>query len=293
MTGAIGIAGTGRMAQALGRLLLDAGHPVVAIGGRDPLRTARGAAFIGAPVRAVEIAGLPLAARRILVAVSDDAVRGVAATLAGAGMREGVVLHTSGAHGPDLLQPLRAAGIPAGVLHPLQTVASPERGVAALAGASFGVGGDAAAVQWAEEIAAAAHGTALRIAETGFASYHAGAVMASNAVVAALDAAVVLMGAAGVERDAALRAVGPLCLRSAQNTIEMGPEAALTGPVQRGDVETIRAHAAVLGECPAHVADLYRASARALVEISRRRGLGDASAAAIQAALDGAQGART
>jgi predicted short-subunit dehydrogenase-like oxidoreductase (DUF2520 family) len=80
-------------------------------------------------------------------------------------------------------------------------------------------------------------------------------------------------------------------VRSAQNTIEMGPEAALTGPVQRGEHETVHAHARALDACPPYVGDLYRASAAALVEISRRRGLSDAAATAIHAALK-AEGAR-
>jgi predicted short-subunit dehydrogenase-like oxidoreductase (DUF2520 family) len=198
-----------------------------------------------------------------------------------------VALHTSGARGPEALRALADAGVACGVLHPLQTVATPERGVTVLQGATYGIGGDAPALAWADAIVGSVNGRSLRIAPTGFASYHAGAVMASNAVVAALDAAVVLMGAAGVERGAALQAVGPLCLRSAQNTIELGPEAALTGPVQRGDAATIRSHVNALAGCPAHVANLYRASARALLEISRRRGLDQEAASAIHTALEG------
>jgi predicted short-subunit dehydrogenase-like oxidoreductase (DUF2520 family) len=110
--------------------------------------------------------------------------------------------------------------------------------------------------------------------------------MAGNAVIAAVDAAVALMRAAGVDAASALSAVGPLCVTSARNASEIGPDAALTGPVQRGDARTISRHVAALAGCPPHVADLYRASARALLAISRRRGLGDASARAIEQALE-------
>ena len=131
-----------------------------------------------------------------------------------------------------------------------------------------------------------AAGTPLRIRDNGFASYHAGAVMAGNAVIAAIDAAVVLLGAAGVERGDALRAIRPLCLTSAQNALELGPEAALTGPVQRGDAETVRTHSAALADSPRYVADLYRASGRALLDIARRRGLNEAAARAVELALE-------
>jgi predicted short-subunit dehydrogenase-like oxidoreductase (DUF2520 family) len=282
----IGIVGTGRVAQALGRLLFDAGEPVVAIAGRTAAHTSAAAAFIGPSVAAIGFADLPAVAGRLLVAIADDAIEDVAVALVAAGMQGGIALHTSGAHGPELLHALAAAGVSCGVLHPLQTVATAERGVAALRGATYGLGGDPDAARWAGDIVAIAGGTVLRVPADGFASYHAGAVMASNAVVAAVDAAIALMRAAGVDGTAALSAVGPLCVTSARNACEIGPEAALTGPVQRGDARTVGRHVAALAGCPPHVAGLYRASAHALLAISRRRGLDEASARAIEHALE-------
>lgn len=302
------IVGTGRVAQAFGRLMAEAGLPPVAVAGRTADHAQRAAAFIersgppdrlrqgsgaqagghnAAAVMPVLIRDVPALADHVLIAVADDAIEAVAEELAGGGMHAGVALHTSGAHSPQSLSALAAHGVSCGVLHPLQTVADPDRGVIALRGASFGIGGDAAAIEWAGQLVAAADGTPLRIREKGFASYHAGAVMAGNAVIAAIDAAVALLSAAGIDRPAALQALRPLCLTSAQNAFDMGPEAALTGPVQRGDAETIRAHVAALAACPRPVADLYRASARALVDIARRRGLPQASALAVERAIEG------
>jgi predicted short-subunit dehydrogenase-like oxidoreductase (DUF2520 family) len=282
----IGVVGTGRLGQALGRLLVEAGEPVIAVAGRTAAHTEAAAAFIGHSVAPVRIAQLPGMAGRILIAISDDAIEDVAGDLAASGARGGSALHTSGANGPQLLRALAAAGVSCGVLHPLQTIATADRGVTALRGATFGFGGDAEAARWAQQIVAIADGTPLRVPADGFASYHAGAVMASNAVVAAVDAAIALMRAAGVDGTAARRAVGPLCMTSARNASELGPEAALTGPVQRGDAGTVGRHVAALTGCPPYVGDLYRASARALLAISRRRGLSDASARAIEHALE-------
>lgn len=279
------IVGTGRVAQSLGRLMAQAGAPPVVIAGRTPDHARRAASFIGPAVRTARIRDVPGLADRILIAVVDAAIPSVVDDLSDGGMRGGIALHTSGAHGPHLLDALAVRGVSCGVLHPLQTVASPELGVEALKGASFGVGGDATAVEWAERIVEAVQGTSLRIRENGFASYHAGAVMAGNAVIAAIDAAVVLLAEAGVERREALRAIRPLCLTSAQNALEIGPEAALTGPVQRGDDETVRMHTAALAKSPRYVADLYRTSGRALLEIARRRGLSSESAQAVERAL--------
>jgi len=286
-SGRTAIVGTGRVAQALGRLLARAGMPPTVIAGRTPDHAQRAAAFVGPGVKTARIREIPRFADRVLIAVVDLAIPSVVDDLADGGMCSGVALHTSGAHGPRLLDALAVRGVSCGVLHPLQTIADPELGATALRGASFAVGGEAAAVEWAEEIVRTAGGTPLRIRENGFASYHAGAVMAGNAVIAAIDAAVELFGAAGVERQAALRALRPLCLTSAQNALELGPEAALTGPVQRGDADTVKAHMAALAQSPPYVGDLYRASGHALLEIAKRRGLSEASAQAVESALNG------
>ena len=285
-TASIAIVGTGRVAQAFGRLLTEAGTPPAAVAGRSTAHAGQAASFIGGGVQAVSIAEVPARAGRVLIAVSDDAIERVAENLAIAGMREGVALHTSGAHGPQLLKALAERSVSCGVLHPLQTIADPERGIAALRGASYGLGGSTAAIEWARELVAMAAGSALQISPQSFGAYHAGAVMASNAVIAAIDAAVVLFQAAGVDQRSALQAIRPLCLTSARNALDLGPEAALTGPVQRGDARTVRAHIAALAACPGYVSDLYRASTRALLDLARRRGLSEASAATVEAALD-------
>jgi predicted short-subunit dehydrogenase-like oxidoreductase (DUF2520 family) len=238
-------------------------------------------------VKALRIRDVPATADRVVIAVSDQAIGAAADELALGSFSLDVVLHTSGAHGPELLSVLAERGAACGVLHPLQTIADRSLGVKALRGASYGIGGDAAALEWSEQLVALAGGTALRIPPTGFASYHAGAVMASNAVVAVIDAAVTLLGNAGVDRMAALQAIRPLCLTSAGNALDLGPEAALTGPVQRGDAETIRIHRAALSGAPRYVADLYRAASRALLEIAKRRGLSETGARAVEMALDG------
>ncbi|MGB7219922.1 MAG: DUF2520 domain-containing protein, partial [Vicinamibacterales bacterium] len=203
----VAIIGAGAVAQALGRLISLRGGSVVALASRDRTRAERAAAFAGPAVRPVACADVPGLAGRVLIAVKDEGITPVAEELARAGMRRGVALHTCGARGPDALAPLRRAGVACGVLHPLQTVTTPEQGVSNLTGVTYGVAGDAAAIEWAEEIVALLDGRALRVAPECLSAYHAGAVMASNALVAVIDADVVLMGQAGVERQAALRAL--------------------------------------------------------------------------------------
>ena len=279
----IGIAGTGRVAQALGRLLRERGEPVVAVAGRSPGHTARAAEFIG--VAAVLPRQLPERAGRILIAVSDTAVAAVAHTLAQAGWNQGVALHTCGARGPEVLESLARAGVACGVLHPLQTVATPEAGVNALPGSALAVSGDPAAVAWAERSVKVLGGTALHVAPDSMALYHAAAVMASNYVAGLIDAAAILMRAAGIDEKTALDALGPLVYAGVANALALGPEKALTGPIERGDADTVRRHLRSLAAAPPSVDGLYRSAGLHVLEVARRRGLAEAKAREIEALL--------
>ena len=279
----IGIAGTGRVAQALGRLLRLRGEPVVAVAGRNREHTARAAEFIG--VEAVSPRQLPERAGRILIAVSDTAVAAVAHRLAETGWDRGVALHTCGSRGPEILGPLARAGVACGVLHPLQTVVTPEAGVNALPGSTFAVSGDPDAVAWAERIVKLLGGTALHVAPDALPLYHAAAVMASNYVAGLLDAAAILMRAAGIDEKTALDALGPLVYAGVANALALGPEKALTGPIERGDADTVRRHLPSLAAAPRSVEGLYRAAGLHVLEVARRRGLAEAKAREIEALL--------
>jgi len=267
----IGIAGTGRLAQALGRLLRQAGCPVTAIAGRDPVRAQQAAAFVG--VRSVTLAELARVASRWLIAVRDEALATVAAELARAGARTGIALHTSGVRGPEALAPLADSGVSCGALHPLQTVATPEQGVHALRGSAFAITAEGAAADWAEQIVHAAGGWTLRIPAPRRAAYHAAAVLASNCLVGLLDAAVSLMSVAGIEPHEALRALAPLVRASCENALALGPAAALTGPVRRGDLETVSLHWQALADAPPTVREIYRVCSLHLIALARLGGL--------------------
>jgi predicted short-subunit dehydrogenase-like oxidoreductase (DUF2520 family) len=97
--------------------------------------------------------------------------------------------------------------------------------------------------------------------------------MASNFIVGLLDAAAVLLRTAGLGEPEALRALAPLARASLDNTLALGPAEALTGPIQRGDIETVAAHWRALADTPEPVRELYRAGARALLSVALRRGL--------------------
>ena len=275
----------GRVAQTLGRLLSENGRPVAAIAGRNPERTALAALFIGGRTTPVTIEELPALSSHVLIAVSDRGVEPVAEILAKSGFRCGVALHTCGAKGPQALAVLENQGISCGALHPIQSFASAEQGVASVVGSSFGIDGNPEALRWASSIVALMGGRSLRISPQHRGLYHAAAVMASSYIAALIYAAVAILAAAGVERSTALMALAPLVRTSGESSLDLGPVEALTGPIERGDNATVLAHLEDLRSLPDPVRRLYCSAGELVVQMASLRGLQDAKAAEIQEML--------
>jgi predicted short-subunit dehydrogenase-like oxidoreductase (DUF2520 family) len=283
----IAIAGAGPVAQALGRALRERGVEIACIASRNPLRAEAAAAFLGGGCLPVAYSAVPSHASHVLVAVSDRAIAPVAEELARDQGRLRIALHTCGSYGPEALAPLQAVGVSCGGIHPLQTIRDASQGADSLRGAAFAICGDAAAANWAEEIAALLGGAVLRIAPGARHLYHAAAVMAGNYVTALLDCAEQLLLLAGVPPEDALRALVPLVRTSVDNAVRLGAVEALTGPVMRGDAATVGEHVRALRDAQESIGELYRAAGLHALRMAGQRGLGGEEAASVRQALLG------
>jgi predicted short-subunit dehydrogenase-like oxidoreductase (DUF2520 family) len=272
------------MAKALGALMVRRGVEVRAIGGRCGRSAEEARRFTGAE-RSVRLRELPRYARCIVIAVTDGAIPEVAAEIVEGGLENGIVLHTSGAAGPEALDVLRNVGNSIGVLHPLQTVPSAERGAETLPGATYAFAGDEEAAAWASELVAKFGGSELRVDPKFWQQYHAGAVMACNYQMTLMDAALELMAMAGIGREAALDALGPILRATTENILKLGPESALTGPIRRGDVGTIRRHLAAVENTSPETKKLYVAAGLRTVAVAERAGLNESSAREVEKVL--------
>jgi len=220
----------------------------------------------------------------VILAVRDDAIRPLAGALADAGAVEGrqVVLHLSGVHGQEALGPLVGSRAALGSLHPLQTISEPERAAERLKGAWAAVEGMPRAVEVAERLAQDLGLRPFRIPSQAKPMYHAGAVFASNYFVVVEAVAQRLLRHAGLSDAEAWQALRPLVEGTLENLGQLGPLAALTGPVARGDEATIRRHVEALTRDDAA---LYRVLGRAALELAQKRGMDQATATRIAAAL--------
>ena len=226
----------------------------------------------------------------LFLTVPDDVLPEMAHALAAQGPApEGcAAFHCSGALSVEVLAPLHARGYHVGSLHPLQALAHPISGADRLRGSWFAVSGEPEALGVARRLVAELDGETLSIAVNRRPLYHAAAVVASNYLPVLLALAARLLVHAGAREEEAVPALLPLMRGTLENIGELGLAAALTGPIARGDVETVRLHLRTL---PEREARLYRELGREAVELADARGLDPDAVQSLREVLEGAVGA--
>lgn len=278
---AVAVLGTGRVGLTLARALVLSGTAVRLLG-----RSSR-AAGPGLPDVESDWGNALGAVRLLLIAVPDDAIADVAQRVATLGVvgDQHIVMHTSGLHGRSALAPLTPSGASLGSLHPLQAFASAVDGGELLRGVPAIVEGDPRAVSVAQALAVSlGMGTVLELPASGKVKYHAAAVVASNYLVVLAEMAERLAHEAGAGAGAAAL-FHPIMQRTLARIAEQGSEAALTGPIRRGDIGTVSAHLAVLrGNDRA----AYIALGREALALARRGGLDPSAAADLDALFSAA-----
>ena len=279
--GAVGLIGPGRAGTGLALALVKAGW-TVHLAGRKKKRVPQPLDLT--VTRDTEAPAWTSQVGVVVLAVRDDAIRDLAETLARsrAITASHVVLHLSGVLGQEALGPLVSTRAALGSLHPLQTISDPERAPERLKGSWAAVEGMPRAVDTAEQIAKDLGMRPFRLMGKAKAIYHAGAVFASNYFVVVQAVAQRLLRHAGLSDADAWQALRPLVEGTLENLVAEGPPAALTGPVARGDGETVRRH---LESLTFDDAVLYRALGRAALELAQKRGMDERTAGRVADAL--------
>jgi predicted short-subunit dehydrogenase-like oxidoreductase (DUF2520 family) len=224
----VGIVGAGRVGAALAAALRESGAEVEGPAGRGER---------------------PTGCDAIVLCVPDAEIAAAAEAVTAAAPLVG---HTSGA---TPLSALAHAGVPAFGLHPLQSFAHP--GVR-FEGAGAAVAGTTPeALAFATALAERLGMNPFEIEDDGRAAYHAAASMASNFLVTLEASAEAIAAGAGLGRDEARALLMPLVRQTVENVATLGPEAALTGPVARGDEATVAAQRAAIEEAAPQLLDLF------------------------------------
>ena len=258
------ILGAGRAGRSLARALRAGGVSIAGLHGRHA--SEREGITAGPPPKSLGSAPC------ILVTVRDAQLEGALGTLASASLAPGaIVLHASGSADPAGLTALRRTGHPCGTFHPLVALSDPEHAPQTLRGAWIGIDGDDAARRLSERLAAAVGANVLYIPPGEKARYHAAAVFASNFPTVLMCLAEELLREVGIAPEVARQALHPLFASAVENLRGGAGAGALTGPIVRGDADTIARHLEALRDHP-DTLDAYRALSRAALRWVREAG---------------------
>lgn len=245
----ITIVGAGRLGTALARRLSEAGYSAKTLT-RKSMRVRR------------------LDAQVMWFCVPDSEIARVADTFSQFEWRGKYAFHSSGVLSSDALTSLRDAGARVASVHPLMTFV---KGPAPdLSGAPFAIEGDPSAVRVARGIARNLGGQAVAIKNRDKVAYHAFATMICPLLVSLLAASEKAAALAGIPAADSRGRMLPILRQTLRNYEKLGPAKAFSGPIARGDVETIRAHMQALAKAPA-AKKAYAALARAALDFLPNR----------------------
>ena len=260
MKGEFAIIGAGRLGRTLGRLLALRDYRPAGLSCRT-LRSARQARdFIGGGEPTTSNVQAAARVPLVLIATPDREIVPVARDLARGRLSwtGRIVVHTSGAISSAALDPLKRRGALVASVHPLASIAAPRPDLD-LQGTPFALEGDPGAVRQLRRLIVEVGGTPVTIPRQAKALYHLIACILSNDLVALLAGGFEAARGLGLGARQAARLYLPLIRGTVENVARLGPVRALTGPVSRGDVATLRLHGEALRTLPAEVRRVHRA----------------------------------
>ena len=260
----IGVVGAGRVGAVLAAALRAAGHEITGAAGESPASRTRLETLLPG-VRADKPTAVSRSCDLLLLTVPDDMLSNVVTMLAASGaIRSGQqVVHTSGKHGVAVLEPAARVGATVLAMHPAMTFTGTDVDLDRLPGCVYGVTAGPGARALAESLVTDLRGTVAWVEEERRALYHAGLAHGANHLVTLVAQALELLAESGAADPAAT--LRPLLTAALDNALSFG-DAALTGPIVRGDVETVRAHVRELAATSPATLATYVAMARATAD---------------------------
>ncbi|WP_114424459.1 Rossmann-like and DUF2520 domain-containing protein [Nocardioides houyundeii] len=260
----VGVVGAGRVGAVLSAALRAAGHDIVAAAGESDASRSRIAALLpGVPVEKPSVVARDC--DLLLLTVPDDMLGNVVSMLAASGaLHEGqYVAHTSGRHGLAVLDQAVAVGARPIALHPAMTFTGTAVDLPRLTGCVFGVTAGGAERELTESLVADLGGRPMWVPEDRRTLYHAGLAHGANHLVTLVAEAMEMLRAAGADDPAGT--LRPLMTAALDNALAEG-DAALTGPIVRGDVQTVAAHLAEIEAAAPQTLASYVAMARSTLD---------------------------
>lgn len=271
----ISFIGCGRVGRTLARALREAGYEIGVIVCKNPKNVQSALHFIGAGDAGSDVAEAVTSGTVHFITTNDDAIESVVSEIDSdvpGSLAGHYFFHTSGSKPSTVLEPLQKRGAEIGSIHPLQVFADPTKALENLPGIYYAIEGTEKAMMLAVQLVDRLQGKLLLIPTGRKVLYHIAGVFAANYLTALINIVLQIMEDIGENPEDTYQAFLPLMVNVLQNIEEFGVEAALTGPIARGDQKTIEEHLKALQQFKPEILQAYEILGQEAIEIAARSG---------------------
>ena len=264
------IIGAGKVGTSLGRALVEAGYTIKSLSCLTLAEAKESRRVIGHGESSKNNIHTAKNGEILFITVPDDRITDIVQELDFSDIiwQEKTVFHCSGLLPSEVLSPLRTKGASTASFHPIQSFSFKHAAPSLLKNVYFGLEGQEKAVITAKNIAHDLGGRSIQISPEDKPVFHAAFSMTSNFFVVLLDSAVALLKSSGLSEEKAVQILYPLLDGTLKNILDSRIRSALTGPIIRGDGQTVKAHLGVLKKIPG-VKDVYRQLAVRALEMAK------------------------
>ena len=268
------IVGCGRVGTALGRQLVKAGYKLVGLASKTITSAEKAAGIIGTGEAFQTPWEASKSADVVFITTPDGVINECCEEISKKKgfKKDAIVLHCSGALPSTILSGAKKCNVLTGSMHPLQSFANSYKSGSPFEGIVISVEGDKAAVDISKKIAKELGAVSIEIKTNGKAMYHASAVVASNYLVTLMDFAFKILQEAGIPENEAFKVLSPLVEGTLANIKNVGTVKALTGPIARGDISTIKTHLENISDKSPELLNLYKMLGFFTTEIAKQKG---------------------
>jgi len=266
----IGFIGAGITGTALAVRLAQHGYQVIAVSSRSLSSAKKLAGRISSCQACNEPQEVADTAQLVFITTPDDAIPEVAAKVKW--HKEQSVVHCSGAHSIDILEPAKQRGANTGCFHPLQTFAGIDQAIENIPGSTFAIEAEEPLLGILKEMATTLEGDWVILKAGDKVLYHAAAVFACNYLVTLVKVATDLWQTFQIPPAQAIKALMPLLRGTLSNIENVGLPNCLTGPIDRGDMGTISRHLESLEKQAPPLLSIYKELGRQTIPIALGKG---------------------
>ena len=265
----IGIIGAGKVGVTLGKYLTDAGITVCGFYSRTKTSAAQAADFVKTKLYE-ELEDLIRASDTLFITVPDGEIRSVWDCIAVYDLTDKIICHFSGSLSSNVFSGIEHTGADCVSIHPMYAFSDKFTSYQQFHTACLVMEGDPKAVQQMRSLFAEKLGHAVQQIQTeDKVKYHAAAAMASNHMIALLEVSMRLLAECGFSDETSLALLRPMVQNNVESMLEKGTVEALTGPVERGDIETVQKHLDALQGGVAEA--IYRDLGNVLVDLAKQK----------------------